>query len=70
MILTDTHIHLYSEDFDKDREEVLQRAAEHDVRRFFIPAIDSSHTAAMYSLEQQDPEKYFPYDGFTSLLCR
>jgi TatD DNase family protein len=59
MILTDTHTHLYSKEFDKDREEVLQRAAEHDVRRFFIPAIDSSHTAAMYSLEQQDPENIF-----------
>lgn len=59
MILTDTHTHLYSKEFDKDREEVLQRAAEHEVRRFFIPAIDSSHTAAMYSLEQQDPENIF-----------
>ncbi len=59
MILTDTHTHLYSEDFDKDRKEVIQRALEQGVSRFFIPAIDSSHIAAMYSLEKAFPSNIF-----------
>lgn len=56
MILTDTHTHLYSKDFDEDRAEVLQRALENNVRRFFIPAIDSNHTKAMYELKEQFPD--------------
>ncbi|HSI70715.1 MAG TPA: TatD family hydrolase [Gillisia sp.] len=59
MILTDTHTHLYSKEFDEDREAVIRRALDQNVKRFFIPAIDSSHTEAMYRLEQQDPERIF-----------
>ena len=43
MILTDTHTHLYSDEFDADRNEMIERAIEKGVRRFFIPAIDSNH---------------------------
>lgn len=56
MILTDTHTHLYSKEFDKDRAEVIARALSNNVSRFFIPAIDSSHTNAMYELENHFPE--------------
>lgn len=59
MILTDTHTHLYSADFDEDRKEVIQRALEQDVSRFFIPAIDSKHIAAMYNLEKTFPSQVF-----------
>jgi TatD DNase family protein len=51
MILTDTHTHLYSSQFDADRQAVIQRALESDVSRFFIPAIDSSYHKSMFSLE-------------------
>jgi len=59
MILTDTHTHLYSKEFDKDREEVISRALSNNVSRFFIPAIDSTHTKAMYELERQFPENLY-----------
>lgn len=59
MIITDTHTHLYSEEFEKDREEMIQRALENGVSRFFIPAIDSSCTQAMYDLEKSHPEHVF-----------
>ena len=39
-IITDTHTHLYSEEFDQDRDEMMQRAINAGVTRFFIPAID------------------------------
>lgn len=63
MILTDTHTHLYSNEFDQDREEIFQRSFENNVDRFFIPAIDSSHTGAMYKLEQDHPENIFLMAG-------
>ena len=59
MIITDTHTHLYSEEFDQDRNEMIQRAINAGVSRFFIPAIDSSCTASMYELEQNYPDNMF-----------
>lgn len=59
MILTDTHTHLYSEKFDEDRKAVINRALQENVTRFFIPAIDSSYTQAMYDLERDYPENVF-----------
>ncbi len=59
MIITDTHTHLYSEQFDDDRDEVIARAKEQGVSRFFIPAIDSSYTDRMLQLEVQYPNDVF-----------
>jgi len=59
MSITDTHTHLYSEAFDDDRDVVVERAIEAGVDRFFIPAIDSTYTKAMYSLEASYPENVF-----------
>lgn len=59
MTLTDTHTHLYSEAFDEDRDEMISRAMQAGVKRFFIPAIDSSYTDAMYALEKNYPENVF-----------
>ena len=59
MILTDTHTHLYSSQFQEDRNEMIQRAIAVGVSRFFIPAIDSSYTQKMYNLEAQFPENVF-----------
>ena len=59
MIITDTHAHLYSEEFDQDRPEMMQRAILNGVTRFFIPAIDSNHTQSMYELEKNYPENIF-----------
>ena len=59
MILTDTHTHLYSEAFDDDRDEIIQNAINKGVKRFFIPAIDSSYTEAMLRLKASYPENMF-----------
>ena len=56
MIITDTHTHLCSEEFDQDRTAMIQRAIEVGVSRFFIPSIDSTGTQKMYDLEAQFPE--------------
>ena len=59
MILTDTHTHLYSSQFDEDRVEVIEKAISLGVSRFFIPAIDSGTTEAMFLLEEQFPNNIF-----------
>jgi len=53
MILTDTHTHLYSSEFDSDRDLVIQRAIDSGVNRFFIPAIDSHYHKSMFALEKR-----------------
>ncbi len=59
MTITDTHTHLYSEEFDMDRDEMMQRAINNGVTRFFIPAIDSNYIHKMYALEADYPENVF-----------
>lgn len=59
MIITDTHAHLYSELFDEDRNEMVQRAIDAGVSRFFIPAIDSTSFEAMLALETAFPNNTF-----------
>ncbi|WP_457617085.1 TatD family hydrolase [Lutibacter sp.] len=59
MVITDTHTHLYSEQFNEDRDIVIKRAIDAGVSRFFIPAIDSTYFESMLSLEKAYPENMF-----------
>lgn len=59
MLITDTHTHLYSEAFDGDRTAVVERAMQLGVKRFFVPAIDSTYTNAMLELENSYPDNVF-----------
>ncbi|MAO37697.1 MAG: hydrolase TatD [Zunongwangia sp.] len=59
MVLTDTHTHLYSESFDEDRQQMIQRAIDAKVKRFFIPAIDSTYAKSMYDLEKSFPDHVY-----------
>ena len=57
MVLTDTHTHLYAESFDEDQEEMMERALQKGVSRFFVPAIDSTYTTAMKDLKSRYPKQ-------------
>ncbi|MCC1484333.1 TatD family hydrolase [Winogradskyella immobilis] len=59
MIITDTHTHLYSEAFDDDRDVIIENALNNNVKRFFIPAIDSTYTESMLQLEKEYPDNIF-----------
>lgn len=59
MIFTDTHTHLYSEEFSEDRDIMINRAFEAGVSRLFVPSIDSSYTQKMYDLEALYPDNVF-----------
>ena len=63
MILTDTHAHIYSESFEADRDEMMQRAIDSGVQRFFVPALDASYMKSMYEIEKKYPEKVFLMAG-------
>lgn len=55
--MIDTHTHLYSNQFDEDRTEMIQRALDKGVTMFFLPAIDSQHHEKMLTLEAEYPDK-------------
>lgn len=52
-IMTDTHCHLYLDEFKNDIEKVLARAGKEGVNRFYLPAIDSTTHTAMLALEER-----------------
>ncbi len=56
MNLIDTHTHLYVEQFDADRIEVVERAMKEGVKKFYIPAIDSTYYKRMFELRDSFPE--------------
>jgi len=55
-MLIDTHTHLYAQQFDKDRSEMMQRAMDQGVEHFFLPNIDADSIGPMLELEAQYPE--------------
>ena len=59
MTITDTHAHIYSEEFQNDSSEMMQRAIDIGVKRIFVPSIDASFTQKMYKMEAQYPENVF-----------
>ncbi|MBT8235203.1 MAG: TatD family hydrolase [Bacteroidia bacterium] len=63
MQITDTHNHLYVEAFDEDRSEVIKRAIDKGIDRFFLPAIDSSYTSSMLMLQKEYPNQVYLMAG-------
>jgi len=63
MMLVDTHAHLYLEQFDEDRADMMQRASEAGVGHVYLPNIDSRTVEAMLAVEAAYPEQCFPMMG-------
>ncbi len=63
MILTDTHAHLYADEFAEDRDEMIQRAFKTGVERIFLPNIDPNTTEKMNALASAYPDHCFPMMG-------
>ncbi len=66
MKLIDTHCHLYNKEFDRDREEMIQRADIEGVERFYLPMVDSGSRAALLELEARHPGKCIGMTGLAS----
>jgi len=57
MNLIDTHCHIYSSEFDADRQAMLSRAEYEGITKMLMPAIDISTHEQMLSLEDEFPGK-------------
>jgi len=63
MILTDTHTHLYSEQFNDDIDVVIQNCIDKGIERLFLPNIDSESIEGMMELGVKYPNNCFPMMG-------
>ncbi|MCM1030866.1 MAG: TatD family hydrolase [Oscillibacter sp.] len=59
----DTHSHIYGEEFNEDRKEVIERARQAGVERIILPDIDAESRPAMLDLRAKYPEMLFPTIG-------
>ncbi|MDA3890240.1 MAG: TatD family hydrolase [Salinivirgaceae bacterium] len=63
MEFIDTHAHLYAEEFNEDRSEVLEKAIGEGVSKIVLPAIDSKSHNAMIEMAEANPELAIPLMG-------
>jgi TatD DNase family protein len=61
--ITDTHCHLYTQDFDADIASVICRAQNIGVQKFYLPNIDSQSINRMLQLENDFPGVCFAMMG-------
>jgi TatD DNase family protein len=63
MRLIDTHCHLYSEQFDTDREQVIANAKRMGVDRILLPNVDLQTVAGMHELVANHHGVCYPMMG-------
>jgi len=63
MKFIDTHAHLYSHQFNEDRNNVVKNAIDSGVNKILLPNISSEHTDAMLDLCNRFPENCYPMMG-------
>ena len=63
MKLIDTHSHLYSEQFDNDRSQVVRNAISKGVDKILLPNISSKYTDRMLDLCKEFPQNCYPMMG-------
>ena len=63
MVFTDTHTHLYLDEFSNDIDIVIENAFSSNVKRLFFPAINSKYSSSMFNLQKKYPENIFLMSG-------
>ena len=63
MVFIDSHTHLYTEEFNNDRKEIILSAIGQGLSQFYLPAIDSSTTQAMLDTKNMFPDRIFLMAG-------
>src|SRR5690606_15520660 len=63
MIFTDTHTHLYYETDTESRKLLMDRCFENDVKRLFLPNVDSESPEMVAGLTNEYPDHCFPMTG-------
>jgi TatD DNase family protein len=62
-LIIDTHTHLYLEEFNVDRSEMIRRAQDKSVIKVLLPNIDSSSIESLLQMSRDYPEFAFPMMG-------
>lgn len=62
-MFTDTHTHLYAEEFNPDKKQLIEKAIANGIHSFYLPNIDSSSIEAMLGIEEQFPDNCFAMMG-------
>ncbi len=62
-MIIDTHIHLYAEEFDADREQLISKAIKNNIQKFYLPNVDSESIERMHDLEKKYPDNCFAMMG-------
>lgn len=63
MFFVDTHTHIYTEEFDTDRNEVVDQAIAAGVRYMLMPNVDKQTIGPMMQLNRQFPLNCLPMMG-------
>jgi TatD DNase family protein len=63
MILTDTHTHLYYQEDDQKRAELIQRCLDNDIKRLFLPNVDAASVPQVFGLADEYPGMCYPMLG-------
>lgn len=63
MFFIDTHTHLYTEEFDSDRHQVVKQALADGINRMLLPNIDGGSMKALLDLHHDFPEHCLPMMG-------
>ncbi len=61
--MIDTHAHIYAEEFDADRHEMISRAKQAGVSHIILPNVDSESLPRMLALEAEYPAYCFAAIG-------
>ena len=57
MPLIDTHAHIYTEEFDLDRDDMLRRCEDEGIDKIFMPNVDHASIDRMMEVELKHPNR-------------
>jgi TatD DNase family protein len=60
---TDTHAHIYSKEFDQDRDDVIRKCDSENIQRIYMPNVDHTSIDGMLEAENKWPAKCIPMMG-------
>lgn len=63
MNIIDTHTHIYLEEFDDDRNHIIEVAKSSGISNVLLPNIDSSSLESLFRLCDMEPEFAYPMMG-------
>ncbi len=63
MNFIDTHCHLYAQEFNEDRKQLIDKALQNGIQHLFLPNIDNASIQPMLDLVWEYPLHCFPMMG-------